>query len=191
MGRPCVNDQPMTPAERARRYRARMKAKAANFIPGDEWGTPGEYIELARKVMGGIDLDPASNEHAQKTVQADRFFTKDDDGLAQQWTGKVWLNPPYSRRLINQFVDKLVAEWWARNVTEAIVLTHNRTDTRWFSKLASVSICRCDTDGRIRFETADGVGNSPPNGSTFFYFGKDPDRFFQVFRDIGNVLWSV
>ena len=178
-------------AARQRQYRARVSAKAAKVIQSDEWFTPSEYIELAREVMGGIDLDPASCEFAQRVVKADRFYTRDDDGLSQEWVGRIWLNPPYSRRLIGKFVDKLVAEWWARNVTEAVVLTHNRTDTKWFSKLASVSVCRCDTDGRIRFETADGVGNSPPNGSTFFYFGKDPSRFFQIFRDIGNVMWSV
>ena len=187
MARPRIYDRPMTDAERMRRYRARVKAKKANFIPGDEWGTPGEYIELARAVMGGIDLDPASNEHAQRTVQAGRFFTKDDDGLAQPWTGKVWLNPPYSRRLINRFVTKICAEYLAGNVTEAIVLTHSRTDTAWFRKLVNVSICYCNTNGRIRFETIDGVGNSPPTGSTFFYLGEHATRFYDVFQSVGKI----
>ena len=97
MGRPCVNDRAMTGAERAARYRARVKAKAANFIPGDEWGTPEKYIALAREVMGEIDLDPASNEHAQRTVQARQYFTREDSGLVHPWVGRVWLNPPYTK----------------------------------------------------------------------------------------------
>ena len=191
MGRPCVNDRAMTGAERAARYRVRVKVKAAKFIPGDEWGTPAEYIALAREVMGQIDLDPASNEHAQRTVQARQYFTREDSGLVHPWVGRVWLNPPYSHPLLGRFVDKMVSEWQSGNVTEAVTLTQARTDTRWFRKLAGAAICYCNTDGRIKFETPDGVGHSPPNGSTFFYFGKDPDKFFQVFRDIGSVVWSL
>ena len=178
MGRPRIHT---TSAGRQRAYRARLKAKAANFIPGDEWGTPGEYIELAREVMGGIDLDPASNEYAQRTVQAARYFTKDDDGLTQPWTGRVFLNPPYSRRLIGRFADKLITEYEAGSVTEALVLTQSRTDTRWFRKLVDVSICYCDV-GRIHFEKIDGVGNSPRDGNTFFYLGEHATRFYDVFR---------
>jgi hypothetical protein len=89
-----------------------------------EWYTPPEYIELARTVLGNIDLDPASNAQAQKTVRADRYFTAADDGLTQEWRGRVWLNPPYSQPLISHFIKKLVDEVGAGNVTEAVLLTH-------------------------------------------------------------------
>jgi hypothetical protein len=29
-------------------------------------------------------------------VRADTFFAKDDDGLAHEWHGRIWLNPPYT-----------------------------------------------------------------------------------------------
>jgi hypothetical protein len=94
----------------------------------DEWYTPARYVEAARQVLGGIDLDPASNKFAQKVVKAARFFTA-EDGLKQQWQGRVWLNPPYSRDLMEPFVNKLCA---SRGVTAAILLTHNGTDSAWF-----------------------------------------------------------
>jgi hypothetical protein len=46
--------------------------------------TPAEYIEAARKVLGGIDLDPATSPQAQRVVQATRYFTEKDDGLVQE-----------------------------------------------------------------------------------------------------------
>jgi replicative DNA helicase len=48
----------------------------------DQWYTPPVYIDAARQIMGGIDLDPASNELAQKTIRAEVFYSAEDDGLA-------------------------------------------------------------------------------------------------------------
>lgn len=59
--------------------------------------TPAEYIAAVREVLGEIDLDPASSALAQETVRAIEHFTVDDDGLAQEWHGRVFLNPPYHR----------------------------------------------------------------------------------------------
>jgi DDE superfamily endonuclease len=49
-----------------------------------EWYTPAEHVELVREVLGGIDLDPASNDKAQEVVRAAAYFTKADDGLVLQ-----------------------------------------------------------------------------------------------------------
>src|SRR2546430_17584816 len=86
----------------------------------NEWYTPSKYIETAREVLGSIDLDPASCELANRTVKADKYYTKEDDGLSKEWHGNVWLNPPYGK--INPipgstksyqriFVEKLLREY--------------------------------------------------------------------------------
>ena len=177
----------MTPAERKRRSRANRRAREEESRRTDEWCTPEKYIVMAREVMGNIDLDPASCEFAQRTVQADRFFTMHDDGLAQRWTGKVWLNPPYSGGRIVKFVGKLCEDYLDGHVTEAIVLVPNFTDTQWSNKLMRASRCVCFMRGRIRFYNKEGVGNSPLNGHMFFYFGQGCKRFDKVFRPIGLI----
>lgn len=53
-----------------------------------------EIIEAARSVLGGIDLDPASCAEANREVRASCYYTKEVDGLALPWFGRVWLNPP-------------------------------------------------------------------------------------------------
>jgi len=71
----------------------------ANLINQDsevtEYGTPQDIISRARKTMGYIDLDPASNETFNETVGAYNFYTKESDGLKQEWHGNIWLNHPF------------------------------------------------------------------------------------------------
>jgi phage N-6-adenine-methyltransferase len=148
-----------------------------------EWYTPEQYIEAARSVMGGIDLDPASHIAAQRTVQADHYFTAADDGLKLDWYGRVWLNPPYAQPLMQNFVRKLVAEHANGNVGQAIMLTHNYTDTAWFHE-AQAGALLCFTRGRISFVGASGP---PTQGQCFFYFGDRRDEFHAVFRPFGFI----
>ena len=93
----------------------------------NEWYTPPDYIELARAVMGSIDLDPASSDKANEVVQAKTYYTAQDDGLSHDWSGNVWMNPPYSSELITKFTEKLIAE--LPRVPQALVLVNNATET--------------------------------------------------------------
>jgi ParB family chromosome partitioning protein len=148
----------------------------------DEWYTPPQFLDRARAVLGEIDLDPASNPAANQAVKAARFYTLADDGLRQHWQGRVWLNPPYSAP--GAWVDKLIAHYRAGDVTAAILLVSNSTDTRWFAPLFDFPICF--VHGRINFWGRPGKSND--RGSVFVYLGPDVDRFQAVFAPVGAIV---
>lgn len=175
--------------ERCRRICEMEKTVRGTEGTGEnEWHTPNEYLELARKVLGEIDLDPASHEAAQKRVKAKKFFTIEDDGLRQEWHGRIWLNPPYAQPLISEFVEKMISEYKARRVTAAIMLTHNYTDTEWFQGAARYASAICFTRGRIRFVNLDGELAAPTQGQAFFYFGCETSDFANTFGKCGFVV---
>lgn len=153
----------------------------------NEWYTPSQYIEAARIVLGQFDLDPASNPLANETVCAHKFFTKEDDGLSKPWIGKLWLNPPYGKEC-REFVSKLISEYSAGNVEEAILLVNaNSTDTAWFQPLWDYLICF--THHRINFYQADGAEKSgSTHGSVFIYLGRNRDMFARTFSAFGAVV---
>jgi phage N-6-adenine-methyltransferase len=153
-----------------------------------EWYTPPDVVEDAREVMGAIDLDPASNDTAQQVVRAGTYYTAETDGLAREWRGRVFCNPPYKDGLIDKFVAKLVEEHKAGNVPEAVLLVHSRTDTAWFHEAARAAAAICFTRGRVPFQRPDGSGDAPPIGSVFVYFGDAPERFVAIFGARGLVF---
>lgn len=156
----------------------------------NEWYTPQEYIYFAIQVMGGIDTDPASSALANEKIKAEQFFSLEDDGLNREWHGRVWLNPPYAQPAISNFAKKMVAEWDGGRVQAAIVLTHNYTDTRWFHTLAGSCSAVCFTRGRIAFVNPEGEKAAPTQGQTFFYFGRDGEKFKEVFKEVGLVFFK-
>lgn len=151
----------------------------------NEHYTPAKYLDAARDVLGGIDLDPASCLKANQIVRAERYFTAKDDGLAQSWKGRVWLNPPYGGQS-GQFIAKLFEEFAAGNVTDAIVLVNSHcTDTAWFQPLFDGVLCF--TNHRINFY-GDVDRSGSTHGSVFAYFGDKREHFAETFSQFGSVV---
>ncbi len=151
----------------------------------DEWFTPPSLIESVRQVLNEIDLDPASCQTAQQVVRAKKFYTTQDDGLSQPWSGSVWLNPPYSMPLIEQFTARLVHEYQGGEVSAAITIVNNATETAWFHTLAANCTRRLDFKGRLSFWNPSKSNGSNRVGQVLFYFGNAPEQFELSFAHQG------
>lgn len=160
-----------------------------NASASNEWYTPAPYVDAARLLMGGIDLDPASNPIANQAVKADRFYTIDDDGLAQEWAGRVFLNPPYGIEDgdSNQarWSRRLIEEYRAGNVTEAVLLVNAVPGNIWFAPLWDYPICFVGR--RIRFYNEDTEVSAPTHSNVFVYLGPQYARFVSIFSQFGVV----
>lgn len=161
------------------------KPHVTNNSGENEWYTPAEFINSAREVMGSIDLDPASCEHANKTVMAARYFSIEDDGLSQDWAGNVWMNPPYSGGLISKFITKLNESVENGAVAQAVVLVNNATETQWFAALVKNASAIVFPTSRIRYLSVRGEENTPLQGQAFVYIGNNPWKFLEVFKAHG------
>ena len=149
----------------------------------DNWETPQDIFDRFNNVFH-FTLDPCADS---KNAKCDLYFTKEDDGLAHEWYGKVWLNPPYGKE-IPKFVKKLVHEYESGKVEEAILLVSaGTTSNKWFAMLWPYVLCF--TDHRIQFYTVDGsVCGRNTRGSVFVYLGKNNNKFAVEFSQFGAIV---
>lgn len=145
-----------------------------------EWFTPWDIIERVQTLFGEIDLDPCSNDGVP-VVPALKHFKENDDGLTQEWSGRVYMNPPYGRG-IGAWVTKLADAHASGDVPEAVALVPARTDTEWFQSFRDAAVCLIR--GRLRFSESE---TGAPFPSTAVYLGPRREAFIAAFTDIGDV----
>jgi len=163
-------------------------ANPLHSVKSAEWYTPEEYVEAARATLGGIDLDPASCEYANRTVNATQYFTKDDHTFDEPWCGRVFLNPP--KGLVGDFWEKLVSEWLAKNTTAAVWVGYSLEQLQVLQKFewSPLDFPICFTKKRIRFVSPEGNKQSPTHSNYIAYLGPDPRKFRVAFEGFGRVL---
>ena len=183
---------PVIAAVNASEYEALMRQREhiRNNLTSDseEWYTPSEYIDAAKLVMGGIDIDPATNETAQGIIQAKTFYTKQQDGLQHDWFGRLWLNPPYGKQCV-AFVSRAINQFEIGNLDEGILLLNsNSSDSSWWQPLWDYTLCFFN--GRINFYSLDGeLKNNSTHGTCFVYLGtKHRQEFKDTFGKLGAIV---
>ena len=130
----------------------------------DDWETPQDFFEKLNEEFG-FTLDPCCSI---RTAKCDKYFTKEQDGLKQDWSKDVvFMNPPYG---------KTIAEWMKKAYEESlngatvVCLVHSRTDTRWFHDWVYGKAEIRFVKGRLKF---DGKGSAPFPSLIAIYKGVD------------------
>lgn len=149
---------------------------AATKQETDEWSSPRELVEPLNDAIGGFDLDPCSG--AEQSPFAADTYTKSDDGLAQDWFGDVWVNPPYSD--MATWTEKAAAEVKRGSAETVVYLCKGDSSTKWWQAGAEQSTLICAIDHRLQFGDGD---NSAPFASHIMVFG-DADASLR--RELSN-----
>lgn len=126
----------------------------------DQWATPQDFFDKLNDEFH-FTLDVCADETNHK---CEKYYSKEDDGLKQDWGGEIiWCNPPYGRE-IGKWVKKC-----SEYEGESVMLLPARTDTRWFHDYiygkSEIRFIR----GRLKFG---GSKNSAPFPSMVVVFNK-------------------
>ena len=128
----------------------------------EEWATPQEVYDKLNEEFR-FTLDPCATEDNAKCAT---FFTKQQNGLLQNWEGhRVFCNPPYGQ-IIYQWVKKAFEESQKPN-TKVVMLLPSRTDTRWFHDFIYNKATIRFLKGRLKFGNSN---NSAPFPSMIVIF---------------------
>lgn len=168
------------------------------------WGTPEQIVEIARELLGGIDLDPCSSEIFNQTVRARRYIDLQENGLTSLWRLdpspmpqlmtldpiSVFLNPPGG--VVRPFWDRLMthvgdgsvrcAFWVGFSVEQLCTLADHEFHPLDFST--------CILRKRVSFTSEDPAKKigAPSHGNYVTAIGVDRDAFDRAFVNLGKVL---
>lgn len=153
--------------------------QSANMLK-DEWLTPPEII----RALGPFDLDPCSPINRPWDT-AKHHMTILDDGLKRDWTGRVWLNPPYGKE----------AAAWLNKLGEhgnGIALIFARTETEmFFDHVWNKAQALLFFKGRLYFHHVTGERARANAGapSVLIAYGSDNVKSLEKVKDWGRLIY--
>ena len=133
------------------------------------WATPQELFDEVDREFG-FTLDVCASPNNAK---CSTYFDEQADGLAQEWTGTAWMNPPYGRE-IGRWMRKAYES--STQGATVVCLVPARTDTAWWHDYAVKGEVRF-LRGRLKFG---GSKSSAPFPSAIVVFRPRPDELSRI-----------
>lgn len=158
-----------------------------------EWWTPTWLINLSTIVLGKIDLDPASSPSANVRVGAANIFTKEQNGLEQDWYGNVFLNPPSQRGdptcRPHLWAKKLKLEYSEGRVKNAILIVKSVLGYVWYENLYRKHwVCHLRKRPHFLYPLGPYDRGAAKKGVSVFLLGSKWYEFFEQFSEHGRVI---
>ncbi len=144
----------------------------------DEWYTPREIVGA----LGDFDLDPCAP--SRQFYTAKECYTKAEDGLKQPWFGRVWCNPPYTRKLIAPFIRKM-----AEHGNGIALIFIRMAIVLWHEVIFPTATAMLVMRGRVKFIRPDGSqGDAAGCGSVLVAWGEDNAETLQGCNIAGKFI---
>jgi phage N-6-adenine-methyltransferase len=158
--------------------------RANNTTLKDVWQTPQKVINW----LSPIHTDPCAGPNT--TIGSQNNYTKEDNGLKQDWHGRVFVNPPFTSK--EDWLEKTITESQSSNVQTVFVVTPDSTDTKswWHKYIAEHADYIWFSEGRISYidpETGEQMG-SPTFGTAISIFGDPGEKTLTQLNNNGQLL---
>ena len=156
-----------------RRFQNWAMRASMPFSQKNDFWTPKEVFDALNKRFGPFTVDVAASDDNKLAI---KYFTKDDNGLEQEWTGIVWCNPPYVRQedgtTIKDWVIKAQSSVESGSADRVLVLipaylsNHYWHDTI-FPYASHLVFFRARLDFKGPFDRAGGASRNPSVAAVF------------------------
>lgn len=161
--------------------------------PKNECYTPSYFVDPIREAWDGFHLDPFSSTSANLVVKADNYFTEDLNALQLDWIEwqadeypTFWVNPPYSRDLIQKCIAKTLSYV---GEAEIFLLVNSQTSSKAYRSCVAQCNAMLFPAKRIQFiNPYNGFKNSNDRDQTLFYFGRYDCKFKECLSSLGEVV---
>ena len=173
-----------------------MTAGRKSVTDNKDWGTPQKYVNAVKECFGGvIHLDPCSNQYSVVHAIVE-YCPPGHDGLRESWNYRtIYVNPPYGADREHRTTIKN----WLRKCEEAnrlygsevIALVPVATNTNhWKNYVYGKATAICFLyDTRLKFlVNGQNGGKGAPMSCAMIYWGRNFQRFFDVFIKFGAVV---
>ena len=128
----------------------------------------GVFEELNKEFK--FELDPCTSSSKNGNLGTDKYFTKEQDGLKQDWSKfkSIFINPPFNQlSKKNTWLDKCFMELEKAKDMTIVLLVPSKTETKWYHRLATSKFLK-----ELRFQkgrmTFEGHDNPFIIGITYF-----------------------
>ena len=165
-------------------------ANISKSAKSTEYGTPIDFFKKLNSIFN-FSLDPCTTK--ANPLGVEHYYTNVEDGLTKPWKWNTYVNPPFGRKNVIDWIEKMKSESITFPKQVYIMLLPARVETNWFQNNVMLTPqqdgCIYFVRGRLRFVNAElNPKNEPHNiGSMLWILGERNIKWNQ-YNDLQKVI---